>query len=185
MRIIQKKKLKAFICCVYLPADDATFPHGHRQDRRKNAHHMGVILYLTLKYCAHYCYISSYRWGCHFTRSFEPCESLAVYRVKAVTKLLSYVIIECTGPALGIKPTTSLSAVNCSTDWANLAASFSCRTQVHQGCIIMKETGVTATQEFHTEKNLASLDKYSRVSGHLLLEIFLLLSHFLSFTGMR
>ena len=90
MRIIQKK-LKAFICCVYLPADDATFPHGHRQDRRKMLI-IWVSMYLTLKYCAHYCYISSYRWGCHFTRSSEPCESLAVYRVKAVTKLLSYVI---------------------------------------------------------------------------------------------
>ena len=107
--------MKAFICCVYLPADDATFPHGHRQDRRKMLI-IWVSMYLTLKYCAHYCYISSYRWGRHFTRSSEPCESLAVYRVKAVTKLLSYVIIECIGLALGIKPTTSLSAVNCFTD---------------------------------------------------------------------
>ena len=184
MRIIQKKKWKhsyaVCICRLMMPL--------FLMDTDRTEGKMLIIwasMYLTLKYCAHYCYISSYRWGCHFIRSSEPCESLAVYRVKAVTKLLSYVIIECIGPALGIKPTTSLSAVNCSPDWANLAASFSCRTQVHQGCIIMKETGVTATQEFHTEKNLASLDKYSRVSGHLLLEFFLLLSHFLSFTGMR
>jgi len=123
--------------------------------------------------------------GRQFTRSSEPCEGLAVYRVKAVPKFLSYVKSVLFGPVLGIKLTTSLSAVNLSTDWANPAASYSCRTQVIQGCIIMQETGVTATQEFHTKKNLASLGKYSRVSGHLLLEFFLLLSHFLSFTGMR
>ena len=39
--------MKAFICCVYLPADDATFPHGRRQDRRKNAHYMGVNVFNT------------------------------------------------------------------------------------------------------------------------------------------
>ena len=151
-------------------------------------HIIWVSMYLTLKYCAHYCYISSYRWGCHFTRSSEPCESLAVYRVKAVTKLLSYVIKTLSvlvQPWVSDPQHPSLQSTALLTEPCNLAVSFSCRTQVHQGCIIMKETGVTATQEFHTEKNLASLDKYSRVSGHLLLEFFLLLSHFLSFTGMR
>ena len=114
----------------------------------------------------------------------RSCEGLAVYRVKAVPKFLSCWDSGCIGLRRGMKPTTSPSAVNRSTDWAN-PASFSCRTQVHQGCITMQEIGVTTTQEFHTEKNLASLDKYSRVSGPLWLEFSLLLSHFLSFTGMR
>ena len=48
-------------------------------------------MYLALKYWAHYCYICDYRWDCHFTRSSKPCESPAVYRVKAVPKFLSCV----------------------------------------------------------------------------------------------
>ena len=42
------KKLRAFyICCVYLPADDATCPHGHRKGRRKNALYMSVNVFST------------------------------------------------------------------------------------------------------------------------------------------
>ena len=45
--IVYLKKLRAFICFVYLPADDATCPHRQRQDRRKNAHYMSVNVFST------------------------------------------------------------------------------------------------------------------------------------------
>ena len=50
----------------------------------------------------------------------EPREGLLVCRVKAVPSFLSYFKTLSIGPAPGIEPATSRSAVKRSTDWANL-----------------------------------------------------------------
>ena len=55
----------------------------------------------------------------HFTWSAEPREGLAVFRAKAVPSFLSYFETLIIGPAPGIVPATSCSAIKRSTDWAN------------------------------------------------------------------
>ena len=56
----------------------------------------------------------------HFTWSSEPRESLAA-SAKEVPSFLSYFKTLSNGPATGIEPATSRSAVKRSTDWANPA----------------------------------------------------------------
>ena len=57
-----------------------------------------------------------------FTWSTEPREGLAAYNAKVVSSFLSYFKTLSIGPAPGVKPATSRSAVKHSTDWANPAA---------------------------------------------------------------
>ena len=57
----------------------------------------------------------------HFTWSSEPREGPAACRAKAVPSFLSYFKTLSIGPAPGIEPATSRSAVKHSTDWANPA----------------------------------------------------------------
>ena len=59
--------------------------------------------------------------GRHFTWSSEPREGLAVWRTKEVPSFLSYFKTLSIGPAPGIEPATSRSAVKRSTDWAKPA----------------------------------------------------------------
>lgn len=40
--------MRAFICCVYLPADDAICPRGHRWNRIKNALYMCINNYVLI-----------------------------------------------------------------------------------------------------------------------------------------
>ena len=65
---------------------------------------------------AHYFYVSYWRWERHFTWSSEPREGQADYSVKEVPSFLSYFKTLSKGPAPGIKPATSRSAVKRSTD---------------------------------------------------------------------
>ena len=60
--------------------------------------------------------------GPPFTYSSEPREGLAVWRTKEVPSFLSYFKTLSIGPAPGIEPATSRSAVKRSTDWAKPAA---------------------------------------------------------------
>ena len=60
--------------------------------------------------------------GPPFTWSSEPREGLAVWRTKEVPSFLSYLKTLSIGPAPGIEPATSRSAVKRSTDWAKPAA---------------------------------------------------------------
>ena len=73
-------------------------------------------------YWGHYFYISNWRWDLHFTWSSKPCEGLAACSAKGVSSFLSYFETLSIDPAQGIKPTTSCSAVKCSTDRANQRA---------------------------------------------------------------
>ena len=57
-------------------------------------------------------YVSNWRRDRHFTWSSEPREGLAVCTAKGVTSLLSYFKTLSNGPALGIEPATSRSAVD-------------------------------------------------------------------------
>ena len=58
----------------------------------------------------------------HFTWSSEPREGLATCSAKGIPSFLSYFKTLSIGPAPGIKPATSRSAVKRSTNWANHAA---------------------------------------------------------------
>ena len=51
--------------------------------------------------------------------SSEPCEGLAICRVKEVPSFLSHFKTLSVGADAGIEPTTSCSAVKCSTNLAN------------------------------------------------------------------
>ena len=57
----------------------------------------------------------------HFTWSSEPREGLTACSAKEVTSYLSHFKTLSNGPAPGIEPATSRSAVKRSTDWANPA----------------------------------------------------------------
>ena len=57
----------------------------------------------------------------HFTWSSEPREGLTACSAKEVTSYLSHFKTLINGPAPGIEPATSRSAVKRSTDWANPA----------------------------------------------------------------
>ena len=57
----------------------------------------------------------------HFTWSPEPCKGLAARGAKGVPSFLSYFKTLSIGPAPGIEPATSRSAVKRSTDCANPA----------------------------------------------------------------
>ena len=78
----------------------------------------------------HYFHVSNRRRDCHFTQSSEPREGLAACSAKGVPSLLSYFKTLSIGPAPGIEPATSRSAVKRSTDWANPAGDFSCAIMV-------------------------------------------------------
>ena len=67
-------------------------------------------------------YVSNWRRDRHFTWSSEPREGPAAYRAKELPSFLSYFKTLSFGPALGIEPAISRSAVKRSTDWANPAA---------------------------------------------------------------
>ena len=67
-------------------------------------------------------YVSNWRRDRHFTWSSEPREGLAISRAKGGPSFLSYFKTLSIGPAPGIEPATTRSAVTRSTDWANLAA---------------------------------------------------------------
>ena len=64
-------------------------------------------------------YVSYWRLDRHFTLSSKPRKGQAIGRAKKAPSFLSYFKTLSIGPALGIKPTTSRSAVKCSADWAN------------------------------------------------------------------
>ena len=72
--------------------------------------------------CGHYFYVSYWRPDRHFTWSSEPREGLAVRRTKEIPSFLSYFKTLSIGPATGIEPATSRSAVKRSIDWAKPAA---------------------------------------------------------------
>ena len=57
-------------------------------------------------------YVSNWRWDCHFTWSSEPFEGLACCSAKGVPSFLGYFKTLNIGPAPGIEPATSRSAVN-------------------------------------------------------------------------
>ena len=61
-------------------------------------------------------YVSNWRRDCHFTWSSEPREGLAFCSAKEVPSFLSYFKTLSIGPAPGIEPVTSRSAVKRSTD---------------------------------------------------------------------
>ena len=63
----------------------------------------------------HYFYVSNWRWYRHFTWSSEPCKGSAACREKEVLSFLSYFKTLSIGPAPGIEPATSRSAVKRST----------------------------------------------------------------------
>ena len=67
-------------------------------------------------------YVSYWRRDRHFTWSSEPREGPAACRAKEVPSFLSYFKTLSIGPAPGIEPATSRSAVTRFTDWANTAA---------------------------------------------------------------
>ena len=69
----------------------------------------------------HYFYVSKLRRDHHFTWSSEPREGLTACTAKGVYSFLSYFKTLSIGPAPGIEPATSRSAVNRSNDWANPA----------------------------------------------------------------
>ena len=64
----------------------------------------------------HYFYVSYWRRDRHFTWSSQPREGLAACSAKEVPSFLSYFKTLSIGPAPGIKPATSRSAVKLSTD---------------------------------------------------------------------
>ena len=66
-------------------------------------------------------YVSNWRRDRHFTWSSEPREGLAACSAKKVPSFLSHFKTLSNGPAPGIEPATSRSAVKRSTDWANPA----------------------------------------------------------------
>ena len=57
-------------------------------------------------------YVSNWRRDRHFTWSSEPHEGLACYSAKGVPSFLGYFKTLSIGPAPGIEPATSRSAVN-------------------------------------------------------------------------
>ena len=67
-------------------------------------------------------YVSNWRRDRHFTWSSEPHEGLACRSAKGVPSFLGYFKTLSIGPAPGIEPATSRSAVTRSTHWANTAA---------------------------------------------------------------
>ena len=69
----------------------------------------------------HYFYVSWWRRDRHFTWSSKPREGLAACSAKEVPSFLSHFKTLSNGPAPGIEPATSRSAVKRSTDWANPA----------------------------------------------------------------
>ena len=90
-------------------------------------HFIWVSMYLARK-CesanwGHYINVSYWRRDRHFTWSSEPREGPAACRAKEVPSFLSYFKTLSIGPAPGIEPATSRSAVKRSTDWANPAAA--------------------------------------------------------------
>ena len=59
-----------------------------------------------------YFYVSNWRQDRHFTWSSEPREGLACWSAKGVPSFLGYVKTLSIGPAPGIEPAISRSAVN-------------------------------------------------------------------------
>ena len=68
----------------------------------------------------------------HFTWSSEPREGPAACSTKVVPSFLSYFKTLSIGPAPGIEPATSRSAVKRSTDWASPAAVDNYTTLINQ-----------------------------------------------------
>ena len=68
-------------------------------------------------------YFPYWRGDRHFTWSSESREGLAACSTKVVPSFLSYFKTLSIGPAPGIEPATSRSAVTRFTDWANTAAA--------------------------------------------------------------
>ena len=66
-------------------------------------------------------YVSFWTRDHHITWSFEPHKGLAVRRAEQAPSCRSYFKTLSIGPTPGIEPATSVSAVKCSTDWANPA----------------------------------------------------------------
>ena len=69
-------------------------------------------------------YVCYWRRDRHFARPCEPREGLPVCRAKEVPSFLGCFKTPSIGPARGIEPATSHSAVERSTDLANPAAQF-------------------------------------------------------------
>ena len=65
-------------------------------------------------------YISNLSQDRHFRWSSKPREGLAICSEKGVPSFLSYFKTLSTGPALGIEPTTSRSAVSHFRYWATI-----------------------------------------------------------------
>ena len=90
-------------------------------------HFIWVSMYLARKFesanWGHYINVSYWRRDRHFTWSSEPREGLACCSAKGVPSFLGYFKTLSIGPAPGIEPATSRSAVKRSTDWANPAAA--------------------------------------------------------------
>ena len=78
------------------------------------------ILYESTNW-GYYFYVSHRRLDRHFTCSSESREGLAICQAKAVPSFFSCFKTLSIGPAQGIEPATSYSAVKRSTDWANPA----------------------------------------------------------------
>ena len=70
-------------------------------------------------------YVSYWRRDRHFTWSSEPREGLAACSTKVVPSFLSYFKTLSIGPAPGMEPATSRSAVTRPTDWANTIRFYS------------------------------------------------------------
>ena len=73
---------------------------------QNNVFSMKVLIWDTIFY------VSNWRRDHHFTWSSEPHEGLACCSAKAVPSFLSYFKTLSFGPAPGIEPATSRSAVN-------------------------------------------------------------------------
>ena len=89
----------------------------------KNARYLSVNVFSTKVLIGTlFFYVAYWRRDRHFTWSSEPHEGLAAWSAEGVPSFLSYFKTLSTGPALGIKPATSRSAVKRSTDWADPAS---------------------------------------------------------------
>ena len=85
--------------------------------KKKNALYLSVNVFSTKVLIGDTMfYVSSWRRDRHFTWSSEPREGPAACRAKEVPSFLSYFKTLSIGPAPGIEPATSRSAVKRSTD---------------------------------------------------------------------
>jgi len=83
---------------------------------KKNALYLSVNVFSTKVLIGDTIFTSPSGDDFHFTRSSEPREGLAACSEKVVPSFLSYFKILSIGPAAGIEPPTSRSAVTRSTD---------------------------------------------------------------------